>query len=280
MTSKRSLRSDMFDLLIFAVLLILFASQTCVGQETTPFPLSLRDAVVRATTQNPNTQIARMDTALANEQSRAAFSSLLPQVSIGFSDSIRRINVDTSLGTRAGFLPEHEGPFQALAAGTRFTIPIFNASDLQRYRASKADSLATLQDARTVREEIGAMTVAQYLLTIRLAAVENAINSQVTLAQRLYEQATHLEDAGAGTGLDTLRANQKLKVQQQALLIAQEEHTTAEYGLVRLLNLPPGSTLELTDASNFDKQPLPNAGEYSVASAIEGRPGVAALGAC
>ena len=49
----------------------------------------------------------------------------------------------------------------------------------------------------------------------------------------------HLEDAGAGTGLDTLRANQKLKTQQQALIVAREKAQTALYELVHLLELAP-----------------------------------------
>jgi len=61
------------------------------------------------------------------------------------------------------------------------------------------------------------------LLCLRLNSTVSSDEAQVALAQRLFDQATHLEDAGAGTGLDTLRANQKLKRQQQALIVAREE---------------------------------------------------------
>jgi len=243
-----------------------------VGQQAESRSITLAQAVSLATAQNPNVQITLVDAALANERQRRALSALLPQVTVGFGDAIQRINVETSLGTTAGLLPQHEGPFQSLSTGTRFSVPLIDAANLERYRAQKAGTTAARADAKTAREEITALTVAQYLLCIRLSATVSAVESQVALAQRLFDQADHLEQAGVGTGLDTLRAKQKFKVQQQALIVTREEADTSLFSLVRILNLPPSTTLTLADAGEFRNRPLEPIETTTIEAAYANRP--------
>ncbi len=174
-------------------------------------------------------------------------------------------------------LPQHEGPFQSVATGTRFSVPIFDRKNIEHYRAQKAYRLAADVDIDSAREQMASLTVSQYLLSIRLAATVKAAESQVTLAQNLFDQARELENAGAGTGLDALRALQRLKVRQQALIVAREQEKTSQFILVRLLNFPPATELVLADDTSLNTLVAPDSEAISIETAWQQRPELIAL---
>ncbi len=243
-------RVPMLDLVLLVVFLFVTA-RYCVGQQEPVRPLSLAEAVELVLHQNPNVQIAAIHALLARQEERKALAALLPHATVGASDAIDRINVESAFGTTAGFLPQHEGPYQVFAVGTQVSTPIVDLALLEHYRSEKLNYAASLSDAKTARQQMVQLVVNRYLLCLRLNSTVTSDEVQVALAQRLFDQAAHLEDAGAGTGLDTLRASQKLKVQQQALIVAREEAQTALYELVHLLNLPPATVLSLSDSEEY-----------------------------
>lgn len=263
--------------IFLAVCLIGAASQTVFAQQSESRPITLAEAVQIATSQNPNVQIAIINSDLAQQDQKRALSALLPQASVGLGESIQRINVETSLGTTAGLLPLHEGPFQGLTTGTRFSVPIFNLKNIEHYLAQEANRLAATADIDTVREQMASLTVSQYLLGIRLTETVKAAESQVTLAQSLFDQAREQEKAGTGTGLDTLRAQQRLKVRQQALIVAREQEQTSRFALIRFLNFPPTTELVLTDEDSLNSRAIPNTESASIQSAWQQRPEMIAL---
>ena len=273
--STYSRRSPMRKLILFLIVLS-SAFQYCRGQENAMRALSLAEAVQLVLTQNPTVQIAAINALLASQEQRRALAALLPHASFGANEAINRLNIESAFGTTAGFLPQHEGPYQVITAGSQFDATVFNAASLQHYRAEKSSHAASLADAKTAREQMVQLAVNQYLLCLRLESTAKAEEVQVALAQRLFDQATHLEDAGAGTGLDTLRANQKLKTEQQALLVAREEAQTALYELVHLLNLPPATTLTLSDTEEYVNHSFP-AQEAAIEDAYAQRPEMIAL---
>ncbi len=197
---------------LLAACLIGVAPEILFAQQGDSRSITLAEAVQIAAAKSPNVQIAILNSDLARQDQKRALSALLPQAGVGLAESVQRINVETNLGTTAGLLPQHEGPFQGLAIGTRFSVPIFNVKNIEHYRAQQAGRLAANIDIDTVREQMVSLTVSQYLLSIRLAATVKAAESQVTLAQSLFDQAREQENAGAGTGFDTIRAQQRLKV--------------------------------------------------------------------
>jgi outer membrane protein len=135
---------------------------------------------------------------------------------------------------------------------------------------------ASISDAKTAREQMVQLVVSQYLLCLRLESTAKAEELQVTLAQRLFDQASHLEEAGAGAGLDTLRAKQKLRTEQQALIVAREQTQTGLYELVHLLNLPPATTLTLSDSEQYVDNSYPGK-DSSIEEAYLQRPEMIAL---
>jgi outer membrane protein TolC len=70
----------------------------------------------------------------------------------------------------------------------------------------------------------------------------------VDLADALATLAENQQKQGVGTRLDTLRAKVQLQTERQRLIQAQTQRTTALAGLGRLLDLKPGTPLELKDS--------------------------------
>jgi outer membrane protein TolC len=267
-------RSPMLELVLFLAV-VSSAFQYCRAQQDTSRALSLREGVQLVLSQNPNVQIAMLNSSLAKQEQRRALAALLPHASVSASEAIDRTNNQSTTGSN-GYLPQHEGPFQVITTGTQFNATVFNTALLEHYRAEQSAHAASLADAKAVREQMVQLVVNQYLLCLRLNSTVSSDEAQVALAQRLFDQATHLEQAGAGTGLDTLRANQKLKRQQQALIVAREEAQTALYELVRLLNLPPSTTLTLSDSEEYVNPSFPEQ-EATIEAAYAQRPEMIAL---
>jgi outer membrane protein TolC len=107
----------------------------------------------------------------------------------------------------------------------------------------------------TVREESVLLVVSQYLGSQRAAAEVDAAQSRVDLAQALYDQAADLQKNGAGTGIDTLRANVQLQNEKQRVIVARTSLDTSLFGLARLLNIDPQRKIELADQVNFFDTP-------------------------
>src|SRR5262249_49969328 len=162
-------------------------------------------------------------------------------------DRDTRFNLDSFVGVQAPGSPHHAGPFQVVQAGPVVTMPIFDLTLWRKWQASHQNVKASEAQGQTVREQTVALVVSQYLPWLRASAEVKAAESRVDLAQALYDQAKHLEEAGVGTGLDTLRANVELQNESQRLLNAQTQAKTSRYGLARLLDLNPLQMPELAD---------------------------------
>jgi len=131
-------------------------------------------------------------------------------------------------------------------------------------------------DREAVREQITLLVVSQYLGCLRAAADVRAAQSRADLAKALFDQANDLQQHGAGTGIDTLRANVELQNETQVLLVAQTTERTSLYGLAQLLNVDPNQTIELDDALSFFETPDANI-QQSLDAAYTARPEMRAL---
>jgi len=96
-----------------------------------------------------------------------------------------------------------------------------------------------------------------------------AASSQIENAQALekadevaLQQAVASHDAGVGTNLDVLRARVQLQTQQQTLINAENAFAKEKIALNRMIGLPAGQELTLTDTvpyAEFSELPLEDA---------------------
>jgi outer membrane protein len=265
-----------YGFLFFALLLPgrLAAQQSAgpaAGAPSGVLRLTLDQVVALALKQNTTAQIAVLTAAQSEQEKNVARAALLPQAQLTVDDAARRLNLETGFGRRFPGLPQHAGPFQVFNAGSSFGAPVLDLTLWRKYQAARETARAERATSLSVREEVVLVVVSQYIATLRAEASVRASDARVALAGALYELATDLQKAGAGTGLDTLRANVELQNEKQRLLEAQAERTAALYGLSRLLNLDPRQEIELADAMEFFDAPQPEL-NASLEQALGARP--------
>jgi outer membrane protein TolC/ABC-type transporter Mla MlaB component len=254
--------------------LIAFAVQNCVtvqAQQKPVIQLTLHDAVALALKQNPQVQIGVLQAAQVKQDQNIARADLLPQTQLNVSDAVVRSNLETAFGRPFPGFAGHIGPFQIFNAGPSANVPILDFAAWSRLHAAKENTSAAHAGEQSIREDMVLQTVSQYLGALRAAAQVKAAQTRIDLAQALYDQAADLQKNGAGTGIDTLRANVELQNEKQVLIAAQTQFDVALYGLARLLSLDPQQPLQLSDAMSFFETPM-LAAESSIDRAYQVRP--------
>jgi len=207
------------------------------------------------------------------EDQTIARSALLPQAELLAAQGVRSYNLQSISGGRN---PVRIGPFQAISAGPSVYANLFNLPLLRQYQASREDVRTTTFQETTVREQITAVIVTEYLVVLRATADRDAAAARVELAQRLFGQAQQLQRTGVGTDIDTLRAQVELQNEKQRLIDATTQRNTAIYALGQELALPRGQDPEPTDTMRFYSLPQLTRQDL-VDEALQKRPEVKAL---
>jgi outer membrane protein len=229
--------------------------------QATPLRLTLREAVELALKQNPQVQIANLNTAVTQESQLIARSALLPQVNLAVSQTIMRENLDAFLGTNIPGFSEHSGPFWIFQGGPNGSVPLFDLVAWHRWRQSRENTTGARAQEQTVREQNVLLVVSQYLGSLRSSANVSAAQSRVELAKALFDLASDLQRNGVGIAIDTLRANVQYQNEQQRLIEARTALETSLFALARLLSVDPHQAIELADSGEFFHTPAFSADE-------------------
>lgn len=240
---------------LFLVPFLFFLAVSTSRAQTTaakpPLQLNLHQAVQIALKQNPSVQIAALNLTESQKESGIARAALLPQADFNVSDRAIRANIRAGIGLAIPGVPEAVGPFQVFQTGADFSAPVFDLSLWRRWQASRKNVLSTDAQRQSAREQIVLLVVSQYLASLHAGAEAQAAQSQVDLAQALYNQTSDMEKNGVATGVDALRANVELQNEKQRLIVAQTNRQIALYGLSKLLNLDPRQKIVLEDQTSF-----------------------------
>src|SRR6185295_12335536 len=97
-----------------------------------------------------------------------------------------------------------------------------------------------------------------YLEVLRADRAVLAAQANVELAQALLQLAQDQRNAGVATGVDVTRAQTRLAEQQVGLAQAQTDSEQARLNLQRIIGLPLGGQMTLTDQLRFVDEPLPS----------------------
>ena len=246
------------------------AARIATGQPPT---LSYEDAVRLAIDNNLATLEAHERRNEARGEKDQARAPLLPNISGAAYQASLTENL-VALGFQPGIIPGFNstfiGPFKNFDARLLLTQKIFDLSAIRSYQAGKAGvRVAELQEA-LAREQVASRTGLIYLEALRAERAVVAAQANVELAQALLQLAQDQRNAGVGTGVDVTRAQTRLAEQQVGLAQAQTASETARLNLQRVVGLPLGSPLTLTDQLRFVEEPLP-AVDSAVAQAAQDR---------
>ena len=235
--------------------------------------LSFEQAIQLAIANNLATLLARERRNEARGNKQQSLAPLLPNVSGAAYQASLTENL-AALGFQPGSIPGFNstfvGPFRNFDARVYLAQTIFDLSAIRNYQAGRAGvRIAKLQED-LAREQVASGTGLIYLEALRADRAVIAAQANVDLAQALLKLAQDQRDAGVATGVDVMRAQTRLAAQQVGLAQAQTTSEQARLNLQRVIGLPLGSSLTLTDELRFKDEPLPTV-ETAVAQAGQDR---------
>ena len=246
------------------------AAKISRGQPTT---LSYEQAVRLAIDNNLATLRAHERRNEARGQQEQARAPLLPNVSgVAYQANLTMnlVALGFQPGTFPGISQTFLGPFKNFDARLLLRQTVFDLSAIRNYQVGKAGvRVAELSEA-LAREEVASRTGLSYLEALRADRAVVAAQANVELAQALLQLARDQRNAGVATGVDVIRAQTRLAEQQVGLAQAQTDSEQARLNLQRLIGLPLGSAMTLTDPLRFVDDPLPSV-DTAVAQAAQDR---------
>lgn len=268
--------------LVIAIVVVLVISTSASAQEipgaarvapNPPAALSFEQAVQLAIDNNLATLRAQERRNEARGQQQQSLAPLLPNVSgVAYQANLTEnlVALGFQPGTIPGFTNTFLGPFKNFDARLLMSQSIFNLSAIRNYQAGTAAvRVAELQES-LAREQVASGTGLIYLEALRADRAVAAAQANVELAEALLKLAQDQRNAGVATGVDVTRAQTRLAEQQVGLAQAQTSSEQARLNLQRVVGLPLGSALTLTDRLRFVDEPLPSV-ETAVAQADHDR---------
>ncbi len=224
----------------------------------TPIALTLDGAIQRGLQTNLGLLTRDTTSQTVRAQRTRALSTLLPQVTGTLGETVQQTNLQT-IGLTLKFppipgfsgIPTIVGPFSYTAAQANVSAKVFDWSarkNLSAARANEESARLSVQDGRDLVVQ-GVTNV--YLQIIADTSRVDSIQAQVNTAQAIYNRAVDQKKAGISPGIDVLRAQVELKIQQQRLLAQQNVFEKDKLALGRAIGLPPGQNFTLTDSVPF-----------------------------
>jgi len=268
--------------LLFAIAIILASAGCLPAQEIPgaakiatgqPAALSYEQAIRLGIENNLATLRAQERRNEARGQQEQARAPLLPNVSgVAYQASLTEnlVALGFQPGTFPGFNTTFLGPFKNFDARLLFSQRVFDLSAIRNYQAGKAGVRVAELGEALAREQVASRTGLAYLEALRADRSVVAAQANVELAQALLQLAQDQRNAGVATGVDVTRAQARLAAQQVGLAQAQTDSEQARLNLQRIIGLPLGSPLTLTDQLRFVEEPLPSV-ESAVTEAARDR---------
>jgi outer membrane protein TolC len=121
------------------------------------------------------------------------------------------------------------------------------------------------------RDLVVQATANAWLQIIADASRVEAIRAQVETARALYDRSVDQQNAGTAAGIDVLRSQVELKQQQQRLLAQRNLFDKDKLALSRVIGLPPGQEINLTETAPFSPLTAMTQ-EQALATALAQRP--------
>ncbi len=228
-------------------------------------------AVTLALDNNLNMKLARAEGEAARAEALARASRLLPQAFFSASQSRTFRENLSSIGFGApGGGPNLIGPFDTFDARLSLVQSLLDLPSAGLARSGSEARRAADLKVRLASEQVSAAAALAYLEVLRSSAALNSAAAGLELAGGLRALAENKHDAGTATGLDVLRARtreaeEKLRVSRASTVL-----DDAWLRLKRLLGLPFGRDLRLTERLADTTYEAPEAGA-AVKEALSGR---------
>lgn len=229
----------------------------------TPLALSLDDAISLGLRRNVRLVYDRAKQKTVHGEQLGVINALLPSLRATASTSTEEVNL-AALGFKpqsvAGLLSQFGMSSASFPTVLKVNVTqaqvsanqqLFNLPDYELYRGAQREVEVVDLDVLTSRGDLILSVGSAYLQV--LADQTNLANAQAQeqAAKTLFDQASQRRQAGVGTSLDQLRAQVQYQQHQQATIAAGNQVAKDTIQLNRIMGLPAGQKLELTDTAPF-----------------------------
>lgn len=237
--------------------------------------LSLHEASVRGLERSAATRLSASGRARADAQDSQAFAALLPKLDASAYQTRRTANLRAQ-GINFPGLPALAGPFNTFDARLTLSQTIFDArAFLVAKGAGLAVDIARAQDEVAKGQTLSRVALA-YIAVLRAEQGLAAADADASLARDLLALAQDQRKAGVASGVDVARAQTRVSQDEFAQAQAGAAFSSASIALKRVVLLPQGEALRLTDGLALAAQPLPDA-DTAVRKAFDQRQELTAL---
>jgi outer membrane protein len=259
-----------------SLLLLLSAAAPAAAQrpDSVPAgPLTLLQAIERGRRQGVDAAIAQLNLRAAEARTGTARAALLPDISGAASVTRQRLNLDEFGIPLASGVTD---PFDIWSLQLQASQTVFDASAISRLRAARDTAAATGYDAQAVGELAGATAGLAYLRVLSADETVRAREADSVIAGSLLDQARRLVPAGASPAIDQTRSEVSFASVRTQLEVARLGADRSRLDLLRALDLPSGTRLELADSLTLAELDLPREPAAAAAYARAHRPELAA----
>ncbi len=242
----------------------------------TPLQLSLDDALQRGLRYNLGGFDSQQTVRAAQGERIAALSTLLPNFNADLRESVQQIDL-AALGFNFSFpvssgivFPKVIGPFNYFDLRGNLTQKVADMQALRTFQSSRESLRAANLSALDARDIVVYIVTAGYLQVIADSSRVDSAKVQVTSAEAIAQQAADRFTSGLSARIDRTRSTVELQAQQQRLTAEQAGFAKDKIALARLIGLPSGQDVILTDAlpyAPFDSITL----EQAIALATQNR---------
>ena len=219
-----------------------------------PVALSLDEAIARGLRANLGLLLSDTAGVTARADRLRSLSHLLPQVNGTLREEETKINLQAFGFTFPGVNPI-VGPFRVFDLRAAVHQPVLAVTALDEYRAARVREQAAQLDYAGTRDLVVLAVANQYLLAAADASRVESAAAQLRTAEQAFAQAQDMKRAGVISGLDVVRAQVERERERQRDIAARNELAKQHLRLARVIGLPPGQELTLSDAVPY--APLP-----------------------
>jgi len=216
--------------------------------------LGLREAVQRGLAYNLGETGATQALRQAQGQSKAALSSLLPNLNGTVNENVQTTDLK-ALGFRFNFpqfaIPAVIGPFNYIDLRAHLSQTFFDLTSINNYRAARDVANANRYSAQDARELIVLAVGGAYLQTIAAKARMASEEAQLESANAGYDQSKQQYEQGLIAKVDADRSQVQALTHQQRLLSLKNDLAKQKINLARMIGLPANDQYDLTDEVPF-----------------------------
>ncbi|WP_158788058.1 TolC family protein [Granulicella sp. L46] len=226
-------------------------------------PLSLDDAMSIGLARNVRLKYDRANMRAVKGDTLGVLNALIPNLSVNAESSAQQLNL-AALGFKPslfaslppGLLPpgyvfNEIVKVQTTQASVNASQVLFNLPDYELYRGTTNETRVVDLQRLTDDGDLVLTIGTSYLQVLADQANVANTEAQQRSANTLFDQATQKHQAGVGTNLDALRGQVEYQQREQDVVAAQSQLEKDTIQLTRILGLPAGQKLELTDAAPF-----------------------------